>query len=939
MWFRLLRLACAVLLAAAAAGAEGQVFEGHLRSADGAPIAGGVLRVHSAAGALLAETRSDQDGRFRIGGPGPGGLWLWIEAPGFAARSLRLTPFPSRTVDNSSVAWRMDQDGPGLQDLGDIVLHPEPLRTSITVTASRGGAVEEGAVPQMTTVRTASQFAERPMPTVAHTIEDAAGVTIQQTTPGQASPFLRGLTGYHTLLLVDGIRLNTAIFRSGPNQYLSFLDTPQAATVEVLQGPAGSQYGSDALGGVIQVLTRQATPDGPRRYPRLQWSELFDSADLSLRHHGQATGGTARWSWLASGSFTRHNDLRTGKGSDSHHVFTRYLGLGPEQVRELVGTRLQDTAYGQVGAELRSAWRPDEDTQISVSYLRGEVRGLRSYRDQMGGLGRLQALAQPQTLGLLYGRVEREKLPVIGRITGTISWNRQRDDSTRQGTRFSDPVTNDYNRVDALGTTLQGVRHLKGQSILVAGIERYAEGIASRRVETDSLRGEALVRRAQYPNGTRYSQLGAFAQADWDAPGQPWRLSGGLRATGVQFASFASRNQTPAGASLGVPDESLGFGNLSYHVAATFRAKPWLVLHGIHSTGFRAPNANDLGTVGLTGLGYEVPARDAMALGAAFGRDASESALPAGVALRALQPERLRNTEAGIRLRAAGLVIRLQGFLAQFEDPIVRRTLLFPLDRGPTTLSGVEVFPLAPTAAQQAAGVRMFATAEDPRGLKAFVNDGRARYAGMEARIQAQVGATTWLEASGSFVSARELDPVRPVRRLPPAQGVITVRHVPAHGRWWGEVSVLAAARQDAFNAGDFDDERIGASRRRSDIASFFRSALMSPWLSSADAGSGAGGELRFLPTGETLRQLQDRVLPLGADFHGVVVANDQTRVPLYVSTPGWARLDVRMGVRLHKGLTLHAGMQNVADASYRVHGSGMDAPGRAVFAGLRAEF
>ena len=62
------------------------------------------------------------------------------------------------------------------------------------------------------------------------------GVWMQQTNLGGGSPFIRGLTGYHTLILVDGIRLNNATFRSGPNQYLNTIDPLLIDHVEIMKG-------------------------------------------------------------------------------------------------------------------------------------------------------------------------------------------------------------------------------------------------------------------------------------------------------------------------------------------------------------------------------------------------------------------------------------------------------------------------------------------------------------------------------------------------------------------------------------------------------------------------------------------------------------------------------------------------------------------------------
>lgn len=84
-----------------------------------------------------------------------------------------------------------------------------------------------------------------------------AGVFVQKTNHGGGSPFIRGLTGNQTLILVDGIRLNNSTFRYGPNQYLNTIDPFTIHKMEVLKGSGSVQYGSDTLGGVVQVLTKE----------------------------------------------------------------------------------------------------------------------------------------------------------------------------------------------------------------------------------------------------------------------------------------------------------------------------------------------------------------------------------------------------------------------------------------------------------------------------------------------------------------------------------------------------------------------------------------------------------------------------------------------------------------------------------------------------------
>ena len=81
----------------------------------------------------------------------------------------------------------------------------------------------------------------------------SSGVFVQKTNHGGGSAFIRGLTGNQTLLMLDGVRLNNATFRYGPNQYLNNIDLYTIDQIEVSKGTGSVEYGSDAIGGVIHL--------------------------------------------------------------------------------------------------------------------------------------------------------------------------------------------------------------------------------------------------------------------------------------------------------------------------------------------------------------------------------------------------------------------------------------------------------------------------------------------------------------------------------------------------------------------------------------------------------------------------------------------------------------------------------------------------------------
>jgi iron complex outermembrane receptor protein/hemoglobin/transferrin/lactoferrin receptor protein len=112
--------------------------------------------------------------------------------------------------------------------------------------------------PEAVSVLTQKQLLQNAPRSTPEALMGLPGVWVQKTNHGGGSPFIRGLTGQQTLILIDGIRLNNATFRSGPNQYFNTIDPQSIAQIEVLRGSGSVQYGSDALGGVVHVLTKKS---------------------------------------------------------------------------------------------------------------------------------------------------------------------------------------------------------------------------------------------------------------------------------------------------------------------------------------------------------------------------------------------------------------------------------------------------------------------------------------------------------------------------------------------------------------------------------------------------------------------------------------------------------------------------------------------------------
>ena len=96
----------------------------------------------------------------------------------------------------------------------------------------------------------------RSLRTLPEALRYQSGVLVQKTTHGHGSPYIRGFTGRQNLLLVDGVRVNNSTFRSGPIQYWNTLDADAVSRMELVKGPGSVLYGSDSLGGTLNILSK-----------------------------------------------------------------------------------------------------------------------------------------------------------------------------------------------------------------------------------------------------------------------------------------------------------------------------------------------------------------------------------------------------------------------------------------------------------------------------------------------------------------------------------------------------------------------------------------------------------------------------------------------------------------------------------------------------------
>ena len=139
-------------------------------------------------------------------------------------------------------------------------------------------------------------------------------VFVQKSQQGGSSPVIRGFEASRLLLVVDGVRMNNAIYRSGHLQNVLTVDQNMLERIEVLFGPASTLYGSDALGGVIHLFTKRPYLSGNKKLiTKHQAFARYSSANAEKTIHYNGSVGGKKIGWLQSFTFSDFGDMKMGK--------------------------------------------------------------------------------------------------------------------------------------------------------------------------------------------------------------------------------------------------------------------------------------------------------------------------------------------------------------------------------------------------------------------------------------------------------------------------------------------------------------------------------------------------------------------------------------------------------------------------------------------------
>ncbi|MGV3541477.1 MAG: TonB-dependent receptor [Rufibacter sp.] len=461
-------------------------------------------------------------------------------------------------------------------------------------------------VPQQIQVLKARDLEFQNNPTTADVLQQSGQVLVQKSQAGGGSPILRGFEANKVLMVIDGVRLNNAIYRGGHLQNVITVDNSMLEKVEVVFGPGSVVYGSDALGGVMHFYTKNPTladSSGTRILGNV--FTRYATANQEKTAHADVSIGGHRWGSFTSLTFSDFDDLRQGA---NRNPFYGTWGLRPFYAERQNGQDVMvpneninvqsQSGYKQYDVLQKVLFQATPYTSHLLNLQFSTSSNIPRYDrltevDAQGNLKQAQWYYGPQERWLAaytfatQGKGWLENL----RITGAY----QNIQESRHNRGFGKSLLqNRFEQVDVYTLNVDASR-LLGEHELRYGLEGTYNEVSSKAHGTNINTG------AQEPLDTRYPSGGsdlrtaaAYFTHTWEIS-PCWILSDGLRLSRVELtADFMGDKAFFPFPFNDVTQKSTAVnGNLGLIFQP---GRDWRFA-AVASSGFRAPNVDDLGKV------------------------------------------------------------------------------------------------------------------------------------------------------------------------------------------------------------------------------------------------------------------------------------------------------------------------------------------------------
>lgn len=483
----------------------------------------------------------------------------------------------------------------------EVKLEPaDPHLEEIVVSATRWRQNSRNVPAKIISITPAEAALQNPQ-NAADLLGISGKIFIQKSQQGGGSPMIRGSAANRLLYAVDGVRMNTAIFRSGNLQNVINLDPFAIERTEVLFGPGSVIYGSDAIGGVMsfQTLTPQLSSTDQVTVSGKAGAR-YASANQEKTGHFDVQAGWKQWAFATSFSHWDFDHLRQGAHGPEDYLKPYYVQR--QNDTDVVVTQTDPllqipSAYSQTNLMQKVRFQPQKHLDFQYAFHFSETspygRYDRHHRVRNGTARYAEWDYGPQSWTMHLFQVAHSQAT---RFYDQLNLRAavQAFGESRIDRNLNHPVRNTQTeKVDAYSLNVDLQKKVGRSNTLSYGMEAVLNEVASTGLLTDLTNPSQSVGASRYPNAT-WTSLGAYVHNEWRiGPKLNWQS--GARYNFYQMQANFSNNQPFF--ELPFAEAQLQNGALTGSTGVVLRpAKSW-VLSVNTGTAFRAPNVDDLGKI------------------------------------------------------------------------------------------------------------------------------------------------------------------------------------------------------------------------------------------------------------------------------------------------------------------------------------------------------
>lgn len=467
-------------------------------------------------------------------------------------------------------------------------------------------------VPRQVEVISKQQIAFANQQNTADLLFNQSNVYIQKSQQGGGSPILRGFEANRVLLVVDGVRLNNAIYRAGHLQNVLRVDQNSLDKVEVVFGPGSLLYGSDAIGGVISLQTKQAEVNNSSKFLLFKnnFFTRYSSANSELTYHYDVNFGFKKWASFTSITHSDFGNVVTGKNRD---MAWQNVGLRPTFIKTINGVDQvvnNPNKYEQVESNYRQTdiiqkfiFKPSAFTQHTLNFQYSNTSNVPRY-DRLTDANSSGVLRSAQWY---YGPEKR--LLVAYQFTNLRSkkWfdkftilpayqyiEESRNDRSYNATTPNLFLRSRNEKVDVLSLNIDFFKGFIKHKIHY-GFDGQYNQVNSSAKQTHILNGSTKTLSTRYPEGgSELVSLAAFITHQYQFNSK-WLLVDGIRLSHIESAAkFGASKDFFSFLPTSTAQQNQ---SLTGNIGIIYQPKTYARLYANASNAFRAPNIDDLSKI------------------------------------------------------------------------------------------------------------------------------------------------------------------------------------------------------------------------------------------------------------------------------------------------------------------------------------------------------